>query len=424
MWDFPAPEFKKYTLPNGLALVVEKHARVRSVSVGAWVRMGSRFEKIKEAGYSHFVEHMLFKGTATRTPLEIATSLERLGGDLNAFTDKEYTCYHATVLAEHLENALDVLSDLVIHATFPKDEVEREKKVLIHELSVLEDAPDDSILDLYLQTVWKDDPLGVPVIGNRKNILATTRNQLYKYFKQHYRPDNMVLSVAGNVEFDQVRETVERLFAFGPSPKGKPLKSKRPKFQSKRRHLSAPTEQTHLLLGFEGLGFRDTGRFDLLMVSFFLGGGMSSRLFQEIREKAGLAYSIDCDCISFSDTGIFDVYLNTSPRSLGKCMDILSKELLRLVETPLEEKDLEMVKGQLKGAVLLAADEMDSRQESIGRNELVFGRYLSVEEIVREIEGVTPDSVQAMAARIFQPGKESVLTLGKSKPKGLISVFR
>jgi predicted Zn-dependent peptidase len=424
MWDFPAPEFKKFTLENGLTVVVERHTRVRSVSIGAWVRIGSRFESVREAGLSHFVEHMLFKGTERRSPIQIATALERLGGDLNAFTDKEYTCFHATVLAEHLETALDVLSDLVIHPLFPRAELEREKKILLHELSLVEDAPDDWILDLFLQTIWKDDPLGLPVIGNRANIMATTRARMVTYFKKHYRPDNMVLSVSGNVEFDHVRELAERMFQFGPVQKVMPSEMARPVYQSKRRHLAAATDQTHLLLGFEGVGFRDPGRFDLLILSFFLGGGMSSRLFQEIREKAALAYTVDCDCISFSDTGIFDVYLNTSPRSLTKCLDILSRELNRLAEKPLTEEDLETVKSQLKGAVLLASDEMESRQESIGRNELVFGRYLPVEEIVKDILKVTPDSVQKMAASTFTARKESVLTLGKIKPKGNVSVFR
>ncbi len=424
MWDFPAPEFRKFTLENGLTLVIERHERVRSVSIGAWVRMGSRFETAREAGLSHFVEHMLFKGTERRTPIEIATALERLGGDINAFTDKEYTCFHATVLAEHLEIALDVLSDLVIHPTFPKAELEREKKILLHELSLVEDAPDDCILDLFLQAIWKGDPLGLPVIGNRDKILSATRTRIENYFRQHYRPDNMVVSVAGNVEFDQVREMAETLFRFGPIPKVAARKTARPEFQSKRRHLTAATDQTHLLVGFEGVGFRDEGRFDLLMLSFFLGGGMSSRLFQEIREKAALAYTIDCDCISFSDTGLFNVYLNTSHRSINKCLDIVSRELLGLTERPLSEEDLGMVKGQLKGAVLLASDEMESRQESIGRNELVFGRYLPVEEIVKEILQVTPDSVQAMAVRTFTPSKEATLTLGKHKPKGVVSLFR
>ncbi len=424
MWDFPAPEFKKFTLENGLTVVVERHTRVRSVSLGAWVRVGSRFETKREAGLSHFLEHMLFKGTERRTPIEIATALERLGGDLNAFTDKEYTCYHATVLAEHLETALDVLSDLVIHPTFPKAEMEREKKVLLHELSLVEDAPDDSILDLFLQAIWRGDPLGLPVIGNRANILSMTRGRIETYFKRHYRPDNMVLSVSGNVEFDRVRDLAEKLFVFGASTKVPAVKVKPPEYQSKHKHLVAASDQTHLLIGFEGVGFRSQERFDLLILSFFLGGGMSSRLFQEIREKAGLAYTIDCDCLSFSDTGLFSVYLNTSTRSLGKCLDILSRELLRLAEEPIAREDLEQVKGQIKGAVLLASDEMESRQESIGRNELVFGRYLSVEEVVREILRVTPESMQRLAQRIFTPRKEAVLTMGKHKPRGTISLFR
>jgi predicted Zn-dependent peptidase len=418
------PQYQKTELSNGMTLVAEWHPYVRSVSIGVWVKVGSSFESKPLNGISHFIEHMVFKGTESRNPLQIATALESLGGDLNAFTDREFTCYHATVLQEHVEVAFDILSDLLVHPTFPKEEMERERKVLLQELSMVEETPDDCIGDEFFATIWKGEPLGQSVIGTRKSIQAITRSQLIKFFRQYYRAGNIVLSVAGNVPFGQLRELAEKYFSNLSKEPVKLSKRIPSHYQSRQKSVVMNTEQLHLLLGFESVGFRDPFRFDALILSFFLGGGMSSRLFQEIREKAALAYTVDCECIPFSDTGAFSIYVAMAPRSLKPCLEILAREVDRVSRFPLTEKDLNLVKGQLKGTILLSNDQMDTRQESLGRNEIVFGRYISVEEVIEELQRVSPDRVQALAQRIFVRDREAVVTLGKNKVSGSVSIFK
>ncbi len=411
--------YHKAVLDNGLTVVAEKHPHVRSISVGVWVRLGSALESPKTNGISHFIEHMVFKGTEKRTPLELATVLECLGGDLNAFTDREMTCFHATALNENLDEALDVLSDLVIRPTFPKEQLVRERKVLLQELSMVEDSPEEWISDLFFGTVWKDQPLGRPIIGTKKNIREISRAQLLKFFGDHYRPENIVISIAGNInDFNELVDKCEKYFVF-PDRAKKPLAKVPPsKYRRGARSEVSDSEQMHMLLGFEGLGFRDSHRFDGLILSFFLGGGMSSRLFQQIREVAALAYSVDCDFIPFMDTGVFNFYVGMAPKSLGPCLKILSKEIERLKTIPLTKKELDVVKGQLKGTILLSNDQVEVRQESLGRNEVVFGRNITVEEVIDEIMRVSPERVQALAQRLFVPEKESIVTLGPVKWKG------
>ncbi len=409
--------YSKATLSNGMTLVVESHPHVRSVAIGVWVRVGSSFETPSQNGLSHFIEHMVFKGTERRSAFELATALESVGGDLNAFTDREFTCYHATVLNEDTELAVDVLSDLLTRPTFPAEELEREKKVLLQELSMIESAPDDYIGDVFFSTIWEKGPLGQPVIGSKQTIKSFTRAHVVNYFRDHYYPENIVIAVAGNVSADEIKRLCEKYFSERPRPKKKKAKRRQSVYQAKKKSIRMDTEQLHLLLGFEGTGFKDPNRFDALILSFFLGGGMSSRLFQEIREKAGLAYSVDCDCVPFSDTGIFSIYVATSPKSLKQCLEIIGREVTRLKETPLTAKELSIVKGQLRGTILLSNENMDARQESIGRNEVVFGRYVSMEEVLKELDEVSPERVQLLAQKTFIKTKQAAVTISKIKPK-------
>lgn len=416
------PLFRKDILENGITIVQEKHLG-RSASVGVWVKVGSGVESSSINGISHFIEHMVFKGTQKRTAFEIATALEALGGDLNAFTDREVTCYHATVLSEHIPVALDVLSDLVLHPTFPKVELERERGVLLQELSMIQDNPEEWIHDLHFSAIWPKDALGQPIIGTKKTLHSITRAQLNRFFENHYRPENMVVSVSGNVDFDAFVALCKRHFLSSKGQEPLPLGKKAPQYRSIKKHVSVDADQMHFLLGFEGVAFDDPYRFDALVLSYFLGGGMSSRLFQEVREKAGLAYTVDCDFIPFHQTGLFTIYVALAPRTLNACVDILKKELISLVHTPLSKKDVDFVKGQLRGTILLSSDQMEVRQESIARNQILFDRYISVEEIIEEIEKVSPARIQELAKRIFVPEKESVMTLGKVKPKRKMTVF-
>jgi len=407
------PRFEKVTLDNGITLVAESYSHVRSVCIGAWIRAGSALETDSQAGLSHFIEHMAFKGTARRSSLEIATVLESLGGELNAFTDRETTCFHATVLKEHLELALDVLSDVVFYPAYPDSEVEREKKVILQELSMIQESPDDWIGDLFLEQVWPGGGLGRPVIGHAQSIRRVSKAAMLRFFERHYRPESILISVAGNIEFPMLREACERYFGRVPRGRGAVVaKRVKPRYRAFSKKVSLDSEQAHLMVGFEGVGLRETDRFNALILSFFLGGGMSSRLFQEIREKQGLAYTVECDCVAYRDAGLFTVYAGVTPKALEKCLAIIGRELIRLTETPLAERDLELVKGQLRGTILLSSDQMEVRQESLGRNEQLFGRYVPVKEVIAQIEAVTPDGIQRLARRLFRPEKESVLALG------------
>lgn len=419
-----SPTYHKAVLDNGLTLVGECHPYVRSISLGLWVKVGSGHETPQQNGLSHFIEHMVFKGTKKRTALDLATVLESLGGDLNAFTDRELTCFHATVLNEHLELAVDVVSDLVLNPIFDKVQLDRERKVLLRELMMVEEDPTDLIHDLFFQLVWKGQALGQTIIGTKKTIMGISRAELLRFYELYYRPDNMVLAVAGNVDFEKLRALCEKAFAYDGEQKVLPLRQPDVKYKARSRNLRMETDQSHLLIGFEGIGFKHAHRFDALILSFFLGGGMSSRLFQEIREKAGLAYSVECDFVPFMETGVFTMYLATAPRSVKECLKIIGREVERLRTEPLTEAQINLVKGQLKGTILLCADQMETRQESLGRNEVVFGRYIPVEEIIDEIERVTPASIQKLAQRLFTRDKETIVTIAKSKPRSnRLSIF-
>lgn len=408
-------EFHKSCLDNGLTLVAERHPHVCSVCIGVWVRVGSTLETPANNGISHFIEHMVFKGTEKRTAIEIATVLESLGGDLNAFTDREFTCFHATALKEHLDVAMDVISDLVLRPAFERSDIERERRVLLREMSMVEETPDDWINDIFFETIWASEPLGQTILGTRRSIKRLTRANLVKFFREYYRSENMVISVAGNIDFDDVRKQCEKYFAFAPAQKTLPLSVLTSKYHARKRSVVADTEQTHLMLGFGSVGFKDPYRFEALILSFFLGGGMSSRLFQEIREKAALAYTVDCDYVPFSETGAFSVYVALSARSVPKCLEILRREIENLKQNSLSEKELALVKGQLKGSVLLSSDHMENRQESIGRNEIIFGRYVPVEEVLEQIDRVTTERIHELAKRMFVPENEGAVTIGRQR---------
>jgi len=416
--------YHKFTLDNGLTVVAERHPYLRSVSVGVWVRAGSAYETAQLNGVSHFVEHMVFKGTQKRNALEIATVLESLGGELNAFTEKEVTCFYANALYEHLDVVLDVLSDIVCHPTFPKDQLERERRVLLQEHAMSEESPEERIAEEFFKTVWKDLPLGQPVLGSAKNIHAFKRQHLMNYYERMYQPQNMVLSVAGPFEVDNLYEKVEKFFQFTASKDFKVPVEKNSPYQGRYRFLEAEQEQAHLILGFEGLNMTDASKFDLLCLSLFLGGGMSSRLFQEVRENAGLAYTVDCECMMFQNSGAVGIYAAVQPKNIKECLKIFSKEVLKLTEKPLAEKDLQLIQSQLKGMLLMAADQMESRQESLGRNELYFGRYVPVEQVIERVMQVTPARMQKLAQSLFQPKKESLLILSPTKkPAKKLTIF-
>lgn len=402
--------------------MAENHAHARSVAIGVWVKLGSSYESREENGASHFIEHMVFKGTKRRRADEIATVLEARGGDLNAFTDREYTCFHATVLQEDVELAIDVLSDLVSEPLFDKKQFDREKRVLLQELAMIEDSPDEWAFDVFAGMIWRGEPLGQPVIGTRKTIGKMKVGKLEQFFQDHYGPENMVVSVAGAIDFEALKALVGKSFS-GTGEKQKVIPSKRlpSRYRATRKCEQADIEQQHVLLGYQGVELTHPSRYDAVVLSVYLGGGMGSRLFQEVRENAALAYSVDAELLPYSDSGVLVIYAGMESKSVRKYLEIVAAEIekVKLNEIPIEH--LDRVKGQIRGSILLASELMDSRQESLGRNELVFGRYVSIEEIIKAIEMVDPVRVKKVANQIFQRKAESILCLGRSrlKPKQL-----
>jgi predicted Zn-dependent peptidase len=419
------PKYYKKKFNNGLTLISEEHPYARTLSIGLWVKVGSIVESDKNNGVCHFIEHMVFKGTKKRNSLQIATALESLGGDLNAFTDREFTCFHATVLCEHVEIALDVLSDLVFNPSFDKLELERERKVIQRELAAIKDAPEEWMADAFMENIWKNEKHGKSIIGTKKTIGALSQKELIRFYKKHYLPSNMVLSIAGNTQIEHLTNLVEKYFSSSEKPEERTPVSLKSNYHSTRKSYSLPQEQLHFMLGFEGFGFLNPKRIELLFLTFFLGGGMSSRLFQELREKEGLAYHIDCDFVPFTEIGFMAIVASLNPSSLNKTLKIISKEIHKIKQGEIDAEHLEIVKSQLMGTILMNADQMEVRQESLGRNELVFGRYLSVDEVSENIRNVTKEGLVEVANSVFIPEKESIVVVTKNKvPANELSLFR
>jgi len=406
--------YRKTTLPGGLRVITEEIPYVRSVSVGVWVGAGSCLETTANMGISHVIEHMLFKGTERRTARQIAQAIDGRGGTLNAFTSKEHTCYYAKVLDEHMEVAFDLLSDMLLHSRIAPDDLEREKGVIVEEIKMYEDVPDDLVHDLFAAAIWRDHALGRPIVGTADTVQGLDREALLGYMAQTYRPENIVIAVAGHVQHDRVVEEVARTFgglvAEGPvAPWPEPpaalqgsLGVLRPK----------EIEQTHLVLGTRGLHQDHDQIYALHLMNTILGGGTSSRLFQEIREQRGLAYSVYSYNSGFKGTGNFGVYAGVSPRAVGPVLDMilaLMEEVGRQGVTP---EELGEAKEQLKGQIMLGLESTSSRMTRLGRGELSLGRVQSPDEIIAQIDRVTLAEVHDLARRLLLEEPRVLATVG------------
>ncbi|MBI3004396.1 MAG: insulinase family protein [Ignavibacteriales bacterium] len=382
--------YEKSVLSNGVRVVSEEISHVRSASIGVWIDTGSRDEVSSNNGISHFVEHMVFKGTKKRNTREIAQSLESVGGYLNAFTSKEHTCYYARILDEYTELAVDVLSDLVLNPSFPEKELEKEKGVVIEELKNAEDDPDDIIHDYFEKALYGAHPLGFPVIGTENNLRKFTRSDLSQHRLQQYEPSKIVIAAAGNLNHRQLVDMVERYF---------PLKPQKANVHSPRRKPSAregftqtvekPIQQAHICLGTIALSIQDKQRYPLMVLNTLLGDGMSSRLFQNIREKYGFAYSVYSFANLLSDTGSFGVYVGTDAQHVDQCTDLIWKELDKLASKPVSIGELNRTKAQLKGSMMLSLESITNRMLRLGSSELYFRELHSLDTVISQINKVT-----------------------------------
>jgi predicted Zn-dependent peptidase len=398
---------EKTVLDNGLKIVTEKVESVKSVSVGIWVKTGSRNETDKQAGITHFLEHMLFKGTESRTSYEIAMSMESVGGYLNAFTSSEYTCYYSRCLNTKFEQAMDVLSDMVLHPSFPEEEIEKEKKVIIEEMKMYRDSPDDFLFEEFSNKLFEGHPLGRPIIGFEETVSAFEREDLYDYMDERYQPWNLLVAVAGNAEHREVVELVSQYFG-SLERKGQDQKNPElPEYRVSEQTLSKDIEQTHLILGRRGLDFDHEDKYRLLLANTVLGGGMSSRLHQNVREKYGYCYSINTFNQSYQDTGIFGVYVGTDRDYVKHVRKLIETELKKLQQEPIPQKELSEAKAQLKGKLMLSLESMSNRMSRLAKSELYFNRFVTLDELIEHIDSVKADEVQTFAQAFFDKDKFS-----------------
>lgn len=391
----------KSTLSNGLRIVTEHIESVKSVSVGIWVKTGGRNETEKQAGITHFLEHMLFKGTDSRSSYDIALSMESVGGYLNAFTSSEYTCYYARCVNTQIDRALDVLSDMVLHPSFPEEEVEKEKKVVIEEMKMYRDSPDDFLFEEFNAKIFEGHELGRPVLGYEESVSAFSRQDLYDYMRDRYFPGNLLISVAGNVEHDKVVEIVEEYFEKLEAKDANEEEQPLPEFKNENITLTKPIEQTHYIYGRRALNFDHEDKYLLLMANIVLGGGMSSRLHQNVREKYGYCYSIQTFNQSYTDTGMWGIYVGTDKDYVDHVRELIKKELKQMQDEPVPQKELDEAKAQLKGKLLLSQESTSNRMTRLAKSELYFGRFVTLDELVDNIDAVTSEQIQTFVQDFF-----------------------
>lgn len=392
--------YERTLASNGVEVITETIDAVRSVAVGVWVRVGSRDETPPEAGMSHFMEHMAFKGTPTRSAQDISTTFERLGAEFNAFTSKEYTCFFARVIDERLEDAFEVLADMVSNALLAEDAVLSEREVVLEEIARHDDTPDDAVHDLFASALLSGHPLGEPVLGRRETVGAFTREAVASFKQRHYTAGNLVVAAAGHVDHARVVACVERWLAVPRSQAGdRRLASPTP--APNLRVVTRETEQAHICWGVPGLPARSDERFVLAVLDGLFGGGMASRLFQEVREKRGLAYAVYSYHSLFLDTGEVVVYAGTRPDNAREVVRIISEEAARLAADGASDEEVHRVKEHLKGQMVLSLENTRARMSRLGKSAVTDTEILSVDELIARVDAVTPGDVHALAQRLF-----------------------
>lgn len=403
----------KFVLPNKVRVLVDPVEHVRSASIGLWCRTGSRHERHDEAGITHLIEHMLFKGTPRRTAKQIAEEIEGRGGSLNAFTDKESTCYYCRVLMDDVENGIDVLTDMMRNSLIDPAELKREQGVVLEEIKRSEDEPGDHVHDLHLQNRWPGHPLGLPIIGTPESVSGFGSENLKSYMSRRYRGENIVLSVAGNVDPAKVREWAE--VELGSIETGvDDEKVSRPIGKAQDQFVAKDVEQIHFCIGTDGCSSYDPDYYTLVVLDAALGGSMSSRIFQEVREKRGLVYSIGSYCLTYTAGGAYTVYGGTSPENWEQVQELVRVEFDKVRKDGLSTDELTRTKRNLAGSLVLALEGMSGRMMRMSRNELNHGREIPIEESLEKIEAVTNDGVVALAQRILDPALVSTTAIGPS----------
>jgi predicted Zn-dependent peptidase len=403
------------TLSNGIRVVSETVTHVQSVSLGIWVGVGSRDEEMRVRGVTHFIEHMLFKGTKKRDARQIADEIESRGGSLNAFTDKEYTCYYAKALAEHVDVVMDVLTDMLRNSLLEPEELRREQNVVLEEIKRYKDQPDDLVHDVFAQTLWKTHPLGRPIIGTDKTVAGLNRDDLLRYIETHYTPDRIVVAAAGNVPHTEIVALAEKHLGKmgGQTYQRKPRKM--PQASGHEKKVRKRTEQVHFCYGSEAFSQLDDDRYALTILDTTLGGNMSSRLFQEIREKRGLAYAIGSYSVSYLEGGFFTIYGGTSPGTFEQVMDLSRTEIEKVKKHNLTQDEVSKAQTQIRGALVLSLENMSGRMMRMGKSLLYFNRVISLDEIITKINNVTLDDIARISCKIFDEERLTLAAVGPFK---------
>ncbi|HXM19445.1 MAG TPA: pitrilysin family protein [Candidatus Tumulicola sp.] len=401
----------KTVLPNGIRVLSERIPHVRSASVGLWVGVGSAHEEPAARGISHCIEHMLFKGTPTRDAQQIAELMDSVGGHLNAFTDKESTCYHARVVDVHAPLTMDVLADMFLHSNFDPAELRKEQQVILEEIRMYDDSPDEVSHDLFIRSVWAGSPLGEPTIGYEQTVRAITKESIVRYKASRYSPNAVVICAAGNVDHTAFAKQIETLFG-GMRGGGPPEDPAKPEFQAVTVVQPKDCEQVYLLFGAEGFSARDDRRYAVSVLDTILGSGMASRLFHEIREKRGLAYSVYSSHTPYRTAGLFTISATTGPDNAAEVVTLVRNELARIVQDGALEAEVARAKEHLKGGLLLSLESTSTRMLRLGRSELSLGRYLAISEVIERVDAVTLDDVNNLARMLFAPGRTALTVVG------------
>lgn len=403
--------YRKDTLSNGIRVVSETLPKSRSVSIGVWVKVGSRHEPSELGGVSHFIEHLFFKGTEKRTARDIAIEMDSIGGEMNAFTSQETTTYYVKVVDEHLSIAVDLLSDILIGSRFDPREVEKERKVILEEIKSVEDTPDDYIHELFTSMVWPDNSLGRPILGTKETIKALKHEDIITYIGNYYSPKEIVISVAGNFEHARLIDLLDT--SFGKLFRnGIPKHETTPVFNRDVSVKKKQLEQVQVCIGCKGVNYTHEDRFAEWALNSVLGSGMSSRLFQEVREQNALAYSIYSYVTSYRDTGLLTVYAGTDPSNVMEVIRLVMKEIRKIKEEGITEEEERRVKNQIKGNLVLSLESSNSHMGRIARQEIYFGKYLSMGDIIKGVENVTREQVRRLAQQLFASRNMSLTILG------------
>ena len=404
-------DLNKTVLNNGIRIVTKQVPHARSVAMGVWVNVGARDEKAEEGGLSHVIEHMIFKGTERRTALQIAKEFDAIGGQSNAFTSKENTCYYAKVMDTHVDTMVDLLSDIFLNSVFDPGEIERERQVILQEIRMLEDTPDEHIHVLLAQAVWGSHPLGRSILGTPETVTRFDSDSIKEYFSRAYQPERIVIAAAGNLEHVSFAESIAQAFEVVRKGNDFPERTK-PTMDWVATAHPKNLEQVHICLGTRGIYTTDPRRHACALLNVVLGGNMSSRLFQEIRERRGLAYAIYSFVLSYCDTGLTGVYVGVDKSNTQEVLRLIAREMKRLKEEPVDDSELKNAKEHLKGGLYLATESTSNQMTRLAHNEINFGRHIPLQELVDEIEKVTAEDILNLAQDTFQDSAVSLALLG------------